>query len=219
MMLFGRFQNIESCCLSSEIREKIIGFYGGSFDPPHYGHLLLAKEMQKIHHLDEIWFCPANLNPHKAGRIPAPALMRLEMLNLAIDEIPSGKIIDIELKREGPSYTVDTLRTLTAEFSDVKFKLILGEDACSSFFKWKEPEEVIRLADPLVGARSSLIFPKDIPGSPKILEALKSGWTPIKFLEISSTEIRRRLKNGEDCSSLLPAKILDFILKNHLYSS
>lgn len=215
MIKDGLCQNIESCSLSS----KLIGFFGGTFDPPHFGHLQLAREMQKIYGLDEIWFCPAKINPFKEKSPPVSGENRVKMLRLIAPEIPDSKIITIELEKEGLSYTIDTLKTLTSTFEKYRFRLILGEDAALDFSKWKDPLQIIELAPPLVGARSSLDFPKNIEGDKPILEALQKGWTPINFLEISSTEVRKRLKKGLDCSHFLPAKVLDFIMKNHLYSS
>jgi nicotinate-nucleotide adenylyltransferase len=178
----------------------VIGLFGGTFDPIHFGHLNLAFEMMERHHLDGIWFIPAYRSPFKPGKTPAEAHYRLEMLRLAIEDIPQFQIVDLELKKEAPSYTVDTLRELVHLNPGVSFRLILGSDTAKEFPQWKEPDEIKALAPPLFGRR-----------------LCSEEGERMKVMEISSTEIRSRLKKGLYCGHLLPAKVLDYIIKNHLY--
>jgi nicotinate-nucleotide adenylyltransferase len=170
---------------------KKIGLLGGSFDPIHFGHLHLAIRMLEHHGLDEILFCPAFCTPFKVNNPPVASVEdRLEMLQLALEEVPQCKITTVEIERKGTSFTVDTLRVLKRP--DVQYHLILTNESFESFSSWKEPCEIKKLAILLIGPRS---FP------------------------ISSTEIRARFKKRLYCGHLIPAKALDYINKNQLYFS
>jgi nicotinate-nucleotide adenylyltransferase len=198
-----------------------IGIYGGTFDPPHYGHLNLALEMAEIHHLKEVWFCPAKINPHKIEQEQeiTPVAHRLEMVQLAIAGIPNFQRIDIEAYAPGYSYTVETLRQLQQQFPDKKFSFIIGDDAISRFFQWREPEQIIQLATLLVGRRSSTpLDMSGLQGDPAICEAIRKGMTQTRLLEISGTEIRRRLSLNRYCKHLAPPNVIDYICHHHLYS-
>lgn len=191
----------------------MIGIFGGTFDPIHYGHINLALEMMEAHHLDEVWFCPANLNPLKLTAHPISVQHRLKMLQLALEDIPGCRINDIELKRPGPSYTIDTLRTLVAQEKS-KFCLIIGDDAASHFPQWRDPAEIVKLVPVFIGRRSLESLPQM---DPAIYETLAKGATETRLMEISGTEIRQRLAQGLYCGHLLPAKVLDYIYANKLY--
>lgn len=168
---------------------KTVGFFGGSFDPIHFGHLSLARHLMEVHNLDEVLFCPAFCSPFKTKNPPfASGFHRLEMLKLALD-LPQFKICDWEIRQEGASYTIDTIRALQTE--GVQFKLLLSEESALHLDQWKGIEELLTLADLLKGPRH---FPT------------------------SSTEIRERLKKNLDCRHLVPAKTLDYIKANRLYS-
>ncbi|KAF3361475.1 putative nicotinate-nucleotide adenylyltransferase [Chlamydiales bacterium STE3] len=195
-----------------------IGFYGGSFDPIHFGHINLAIELKEQGNLDEVWFCPAFLSPGKQT-LPIEGKLRYEMISLALKEIPGFKVIDLELKCFSPSYTVETLRTLKAQFPQHEWFLLLGEDSLNNFLSWKEPEEILSLAKPLVGSRFSHFLNKKLDWSETYLKVFESGWRKIPIFEISSTYVRERLVEGLYCGHLLPRKVLDFINNNQLYSS
>jgi nicotinate-nucleotide adenylyltransferase len=199
--------------------QKKIGVYGGTFDPIHLGHINLALEMLEKRGLDEVWFCPAAINPFKQFEESTPANHRLEMVNRAIASIPQFKVIPNEIEKKTVSYTVDTLRTLTSERKDCHFFLILGEDAVPGFFRWKEPEEIIRLSTLLVGSRFSqnpLNFSEE---NPEIHKAIISGWTQTRLMDIAATDIRSRLKNHLYCVHLLPKEVLDYLTEFGLYFS
>lgn len=198
-----------------------IGFFGGTFDPIHFGHLHLALCLMEVHSLEEIFFCPAHFSPHKS---PFSSLaskeQRLEMVQLAIEPIKKFTALDWEISREGPSYTIDTVRMLLTHAANRGEKiapyLILGEDALVDFSQWKEVEELVSLAPPLVGTRGvNSFFPSNL--DPSLREALEKGKTKIPIMEISSTEIRQRLHQGKYCGYLVPAKVLDYIHRYQLY--
>lgn len=201
---------------------KHVGIYGGTFDPIHFGHLNTAIEIMEYHQLDEVWFCPANRNPHKIDRQSASAHHRLKMLEIALDELSYFGIVANELRREGPSYMIDTLRELREEEKKEaypsQFFLILGEDSLPDFFHWKEPKEIIKIAPPLVARRFVLEKQLELQGDPEIVAALSNGLTPTHIMEISASRIRERVLKGEYIGHLVPAKVVDYISQNHLYS-
>ena len=168
-----------------------IALFGGSFDPIHLGHLQLAMQLFKEHGLDELFFCPAAQSPFKEKPI-ASGEHRKRMVELAIEGIPGFYILLAELSRGGISYTIDTLRLLRKRHPNAELFLILSEESFKEFPQWKDYEEILTLAKPLVGPR------QEVGG-------------------ISSTEIRSLLKKGIDCSFLIPRKTLDYIHSHHLY--
>lgn len=203
---------------------KLIGIYGGSFDPIHFGHLNMAVEMMEAHHLHEVWFCPAGQNPFKQHVAMSPE-HRLNMLRLATEGEPRFKILETEIFKPGPSYTLDTLNELEkieSESTDPNtFALIIGTDAARSFHKWHRPDQIIQLARPLVGRRTDELEESTdeiFEGSPAVVEALRQGMTPTRLMEISSIEIRYRIKKKKYCRHLVPGKVLDYIYSHHLYS-
>ena len=208
----GRFQNIGSCYSLSDM--KRIGFFGGSFDPVHFGHLRMARELKEKKHLDEVWFSPARISPFKLDTPPQSVENRLEMLRLALKDEPGFEIYQEEIRRDGPSYTIDTIENLL-EIEGSRFFLIFSDESVPGFFHWKDAERIVELVPLLIGSRLGGDPPKE--GNENILKAMEKGWTPTSPFNISSTEIRERLAKGEDCSSYVPRNVLDFIYQNHLY--
>jgi nicotinate-nucleotide adenylyltransferase len=193
--------------------KKTIGFYGGTFDPIHFGHLNLAVQLLEIHQLDEVLFCPAYCSPLKSASPPhASPQHRLEMVRIALEGIPHFRITSYEVDRNDPSFTIDTLRMIQGEGrGEVKFRLLLSEEAAIHFDQWKDFRDLIRLAPPLIGTRSS----PSVRSS--LAETLRSGFTQTKIFDVSSTDIRARLKKGRYCGHLVPGKVLDYIRVNGLY--
>lgn len=202
--------------------QELIGVYGGTFDPIHFGHINLAIEMLEKGGFSEIWFCPAQINPHKSSQQPTASVKhRLKMLKLALAGVQRCRILEAEIAREGPSYTIDTLRELIAKEnrrkSPRKLCLIIGEDAVAGFPKWREAEEIVRLVPVFIGRRAQATAPL-LKGSLAIRRALKRGLIETRIMDISSTEVRQRLADGLYCGHLVPAKVLDYIYQNQLYS-
>lgn len=197
---------------------KRVGLLGGTFNPPHFGHLNLARELGEKHRLDEVWWLPTRLNPEKLGEKIVDSSCRLEMVRLAIKDDPYFALCLEELHRPPPSYTVDTLRALHVKYKEVQFFLLLGEDAAARFVEWKEPLEILRLAKVLVGTRPSQEKQMPLEGNSPIFEAIRAGWTPIRQMEISSRSIRERILARRSCSHLVPKFVLDYILSCGLYS-
>lgn len=186
-----------------------IGILGGTFDPIHQGHLLLARAAQKQYQLDKIIFIPALIPPHKTrrrGMTPAP--YRYRMVELALKDVPDFEISNIEFDRPEISYTVETLRALRGKNPQDDFFLIMGADAAAEISTWKEPEEIRKMA--------------------KILAANRPGYdfsaqevSPVKMQEtaLSSSEIREKLAEGSALGkNFLPADVETYIRKMNLYA-
>jgi len=186
----------------------MIGFFGGTFDPVHNGHINLAIELKEKGQLDEVWFCPASASPFKKENDTASGLDRLEMLRLALKDIPYFKILDNEIIRGGHSYTIDTLKSLIQE-TGKKFRLILGEDQIQSFSSWKDFETLIKIARPLVGGRS-------IENS-KLINSEDFEFVRIPLFDISATSVRLRVKNNLYIKHLVSAEVENYILNKGLY--
>jgi nicotinate-nucleotide adenylyltransferase len=183
-----------------------VGLLGGSFDPVHYGHLRAAQWAFETLALGRVLLVPARQSPFK-GPCAASAEDRLAMLNLAAHDNPSLAVEDCELRRVAPSYTVDTLRTLARRSPAVRFTLILGSDAAAGLEKWRDIEEVRRLAEIAIlgrpgGSRTDL---------PVTLLAFEG-------LSISSTRIRATVKEGRSIRYLTPDSVRLYIEEKGLYS-
>jgi nicotinate-nucleotide adenylyltransferase len=191
-----------------------IGFFGGTFDPIHLGHINLAVRIMELKGLDKILFCPANRSPTKQENPPeASANHRLNMLQLALEDVPNCDPYDGEIKRPPPSFTIDTLENLKGELH-----LIVAEDTACGFGEWKEIDRLLEMAPPLVGVRHGL-NPKKMHQLPeKIKLKVEQGICEIPAMDISSSEIRERLKKRLYCGHLLSGKVLDYIHQNTIYS-
>ncbi len=201
-----------------KVKKKKVGFFGGTFDPIHLGHLNLALRIREQQGLDEVLFCPAHLSPAKQHYPPhAVAKHRLNMLQLALENMAHTSIYAKELFRPPPSYTVDTIRSLLKEEKEIELYLILGEDAAQSLHQWKGVETLLSLAPPLVGTRFGKIKKNLHSPLEPISQKIAEGSCLIAAMDIQATEIRERLKNRLYCGHVVPAKVLDYIYQNRLY--
>ena len=198
-----------------------IGIYGGSFNPPHLGHVLAAKEFQRVLKLDRLLLIPAAIPPHKDLPQGSPdAKTRAELVRLAFRDLPFAEVSEIELLREGASYTVDTLRHLRADYPEDELFLCMGTDMLESFSSWRQPEEIVSMAQVAVAYRAD--------GDQGKLQAQvgafgeKFGKKPVlvenDFLEISSTHVRRLLILG-GASQFVSPQVLERIKKDGLYDT
>ena len=189
--------------------------FGGSFDPPHLGHLNLALRIMEQKKLDCILFCPAHCSPGKMESPPqAHGAHRMKMVEIALEGVLNCFPLGSELSRPAPSYTIETLDELEGELF-----LILGEDTIYGLESWKEIERVLEKASPLVGLRHGFESQKLELLPPFIQERVIAGSCKIPAMDISSREIRTRLRNHQFCGHLVQAKVLDYIHQNGLYSS
>lgn len=201
--------------MKTEIKrqEQKIGFFGGTFDPIHFGHLNLAIEVFEKMGLDQILFCPAYIAPHKISTPPvASAKDRYEMVKIAIEDIKNFSIIDEEIVRKGVSYTIDTLQALKEKYPNAKFYLILAQDSMIDFLKWKDYKKILHETTLIIGYRPNS---SEIPQ--ELLDIYNKNLIMTKQFEISSTNIRDRLKRKLYCGHLIPSKVLDYIYKKGLY--
>lgn len=192
-----------------------VGILGGTFDPIHLGHHALAVQLKEARGLDEVWLCPANVNPFKENEGTISVEHRLEMARRAVKNCPFIQVMDHEAKRPPPSFTIDTLNFLKKEYPNDQFALLLGEDAMISFESWKASEEIARNFPLYTGTRltDKMPFFKN-----KIIEkAVAAGWTPLPRFDISATQVRERLKRGAYCGHLLHQEVLDYISDFNLY--
>jgi len=186
----------------------MIGIFGGSFDPVHVGHLIVARAAQEALGLDEVRFVPAGAQPLKRGHL-APPSDRLAMVRAAVAETPGFAVEPLEIQRAGPSYTVETLQTLQARLSGVPLVLLLGADAAREFSKWRDPDGIRRLARVVVLTRDG--------DADRISEGLEVVRVPA--VEISATMIRARVRAGQSIRWLVPDVVADLIAARGLYTS
>lgn len=204
---------------------RTTGILGGSFNPPHRGHLALARTVLDLGLADSVVLVPAAIPPHKALPSQADADTRLRMAMLLASEDDRIGVDDLELRRDGPSYTVDTLRMLRERNPDVAYRLIIGSDLAKTFASWREYHEVLRLAPPLVAERPDDIFggAEDFAGlSTEDKGILVDGRFEMRPVDISSTKVRAFLSEGADDELLLhyiTRPVLDFIRERGLYVS
>jgi nicotinate-nucleotide adenylyltransferase len=199
-----------------------IALFGGSFDPLHLGHLILAEQCREQARLDQVWFVPAATSPLKQHGPVASNRQRLEMLQIGIAGHDAFRVQECELERGGISYTVDTLKQLQTEHPGNEWFLIIGGDSLADFNRWREPAEICQLALPLVYQRPGFVAP---------LDSLRSFATPERFslieqhaitarqIEISSTDLRRRIAAGESVRYLVPRAVEVYLLNQGLYKA
>jgi len=199
-----------------------LGLFGGSFDPVHRGHLELARCCQAAARLDEVWFIPAATQPLKERGPVASDLDRVAMLGLAVVDEPTWRVSEIELGRGGVSYTVDTLRAIQLQQPHAELFFMMGADSLHDFPRWREPEEILKLATPLVVARAGEPPPDftSLGGlcSGDRIEAIRAAQVPMPATPISSSEIRSRAARGESIAELVPPVVRQFIQDQKLYA-
>ena len=189
---------------------SLVGLFGGSFDPIHHGHLIVASAVAEALGLDELRFMPANQQPLKAAEHHSPAADRVAMVELAIAGAAGFALERTELERPGPSYTVDTLRILRAREPDTQFVVLLGADAAAELPRWREPEALLQLARVAVMTR---------PGAPAIQGPAIWRVVPVPAIEISATAVRERVRTGRPVRYWVPDPVADYIAMHRLYLS
>ncbi len=190
-----------------------IGVLGGTFDPPHVGHLIVASEVLDALELDRLLLIPSAAPPHKRGRVHAAAEVRLEMVRAAIAGNPCFAVDDLELRREGESYSVDTLRELRARYGDAELFFVIGVDQLREFESWREPEEVTRLAT-LVAVSREGIDAGEVTGG---AAAFPVRPVPVTRIDLSATDVRRRVREGRSIRYLVPDGVIEVIEREGLY--
>ena len=185
-----------------------IGIYGGTFDPPHIAHLIVAQDALRALQLDHILFVPSAQPPHKQDRSVTPAEVRLALVRAAIAGDARFEVSDIEVRRPGLSFTVDTLRELRANRPADKFVLLLGADQYAEMDSWRDPGEIRRLAELAVMDRDGTgAVPRD--GVQRVL---------VTRIDLSSSAIRELCAEGESIQYLVPDRVRAEIKRRGLYA-
>lgn len=197
-----------------------LGILGGTFDPIHIGHLIIAEEARDRLALDAVLFIPAKVSPLKLQGASAPAEHRCHMVELAIADNPFFYLSRVELERAEPSYTVDTLRALRAFCApQTELFFIMGVDSLSTLKSWRCPQEILRLARIIAVSRPGFqldmeALERDVPGVAQGVELLTTVW-----IGVSSTEIRARLERRQSIKYLVPAPVEAYIREQGLYTT
>ena len=208
----GRSKMANPSAEPEEDRPVRLGVFGGTFDPPHVGHVSLTRELQESGALDEILWIPVGVPPHKPVNPLTSTKLRMEMVRAAVDECAHQSVSDSELLREGPSYTVETLRALRSECPEATPVLIMGSDQFAGLAGWHEAEEVVRLADVCVLPRGGVELATVLP-------PLSVVWSvaDVSPVDVSSSEVRRRVREGRPYRHLVPVGVADIIERESLY--
>ena len=187
-----------------------VGIFGGTFDPIHHGHLITAQSVREIRTLDKIIFIPSFISPHKADVNSASPEHRMNMLKLAVKGIDFFEVSDYEIKKEGISYTIDTLKEFKKKFDELEF--IIGYDNIFKFHTWKNPDEIMKITKILVLKRKSSLPP---PHEDKYVKSAL--FVETRGIEISATDIREKVKQGIPIHYLVPEKVKEYIYSFNLY--
>ncbi|MDG1874648.1 MAG: nicotinate-nucleotide adenylyltransferase [Mariniblastus sp.] len=199
-----------------------IGVFGGSFDPIHLGHLILAENCREQANLDQVLFIPCAVSPHKKDGAHSTSRQRIEMIELALSGHESFVLSKLEIDRGEISYTVDTLSELLAAHPDDELFLLMGDDSLESFPNWREPKKIVELATPLVVNR---------PGSGNVdLSVLESYVDQERYklfqsmiissprIEISSSQIRKRVRDNQSIRFLVPRSVEKYVETQKLFT-
>ena len=213
-----------------------IGLFGGSFNPVHIGHLRAAEEIKELLKLDKIIFIPTSVHPLKKSRNIPDGKKRYQMLKLAVSGNPDFEVSDIELKRKGPSYTIDTLKYFSKKYRSKEFYFILGTENLSNIDKWKQFQELFQYSNFAIMKRpgvkfnnSKSVIPSKLRRMFKFIESSdditvyehKSSkeliFVNIRGIRISSTRVRKLIKDKKSVRYFIPNNLNTYILKNKLY--
>ena len=198
-----------------------IGIYGGTFSPPHNGHIAAAKAFMEQMWLDFLFVIPAAVPPHKEMECPVSAADRYRMTQLAFEGIEGVYVSDMEIRRGGKSYTVDTLRELSGE--DRRLFLLCGTDMMLTLDEWHEADEIFRLCYPVYTRREkdplldNIIIKKIAEYQEKYGKIVRK--IQMEPFVVSSHDIRKKIEAGESLEDLIPPSVANYIFDNHLYGS
>ena len=200
---------------------KKIGILGGSFDPVHWGHLLLAETCREQCGLDAIWFLPASTPPHKLRQQLSSAAHRVAMLQLAIAGHTALRVSTVEIDRGGVSYTVQTLAELNERYPQDEFFFLMGADSLQDLPTWYQPQEICRLAIPVVVRRAGASEPDlDVlraVTTPERLASMRAHQAQMPLIELSSTAIRQAVAAGRSIRYQTPRAVEKYIQAQGLY--
>ena len=196
-----------------------LGLFGGTFDPVHWGHLLMAEQCREQCRLDQVWLLPAGSPPHKTGAEISTGKQRAEMLEFAIAGHEAFLVNRMELDREGKTYTVDTLRQLQAERPEDELFFIIGGDSLNDLPAWREPEEIAERATIVAVNRGDRPLPSRDELKKHLGEkiAARVELVTMPGIDLSSTDIRRRVREGKSIRYMVPRAVEVYIAEHGLY--
>ncbi|TMC11479.1 MAG: nicotinate (nicotinamide) nucleotide adenylyltransferase [Chloroflexi bacterium] len=195
-----------------------LGVMGGTFDPIHLGHVAMAEAGADCAGLDRVLLIPAGVPPHRAAAT-APAGDRLAMARLAAAGHPRLEVSDIELRRAGPSYTADTLRALARERPGAELHLLLGWDAARELHAWHAPDEVLRLARPVVVSRPGYPVPTERDLAAAGIEPTWAILCDVRTPDVESTDVRRLVEHGSSLAGLVDPAVEVYLKRHRLYAA
>ena len=200
-------------------KKNKIGIMGGTFDPIHIGHLILAQSAYEQLSLDKVLFIPSGKPPHKPNRTGASDEDRVAMTRLAIADNPAFELCLIEMNSTTPTYTYLTLKRLYEENPDDEYYFILGEDSLIDFLTWKKPEDIVKYCHIVCGIRPGLTDEKPDAIIEKTRSVIEGDYIMITspLIEISSCEIRSRYRDGKSIRYYVPSKVAEYIERNSVY--
>jgi nicotinate-nucleotide adenylyltransferase len=194
-----------------------VGILGGTFNPPHLGHLIAAQEAYRELDLDQVMLIPAGIPPHKpVDDEPGPE-HRLELCRLAVGDDERFAVSDLELRRNGPSFTVDTLKLLRSQSPSDDLYLILGGDIAAGLPKWHEPEQVLELATVAIAKRRGTAKAAVDDALAQLKGGERARFFQMPRIEISSTMVRRRVRAGQPIRYFVPDGVMHYIERHGLY--
>ena len=194
-----------------------IGLFGGSFNPPHRGHLHLAESVHEALGLNEVWLIPSKISRHRSMAAYAPERDRFEMCRLAAEEYPWLRAEDYELRQEQVSYTFYTVEHFTEERPEDEFFLLMGSDMLLSFTTWHCWQEILRRVTLAGIAREEGEYERLEAAAEELRQYGRIEIVHVDSFTVSSTKIRELVKNSQDCSCYLPKKIVQYIRMQKLY--
>jgi nicotinate-nucleotide adenylyltransferase len=198
-----------------------IGLYGGTFDPIHLGHLILAETCREQCRLDQVVFIPAGNPPHKQGHELTNGAQRADMVEFAVAGYPEFVVNRSEIKKAGPSYTIETLQTFRQDHPDDELFLLMGSDSLNEFLLWKEPREIATLASLIVVNRGRIAPPNLGPLVPHLgadaVDRIRCITMP--GIDLSASELRDRARNEQSLRYLTPRAVERFIVEHKVYQA
>jgi nicotinate-nucleotide adenylyltransferase len=197
----------------------IFGILGGTFDPIHFGHLVLAENAREACNLSKVVFVPAAVPPHKIGEVSTSAENRLNMVKLAIRDNPWFEVSTVEIERNGPSYTIDTIKELTTQGHGEQAVLIVGFDSLLELYTWKDYQEILNQVKFITAFRPGYPVLKNKSNWPAFLEPFRRQITILEapLLDISSTWLRVELMYERSIRYLAPDPVIEYIRQKRLY--
>lgn len=196
-----------------------IGIFGGTFSPPHNGHMYIAREAMKSARLDKMIFVPCGNPYHKTSRVTVEAYHRFEMVRLAIEDEPGFEICDIEMRSNEPSYTAETLERLKRLFPNDRLCLLVGGDSLIDMEGWYAPKKIFEMAEVIAAKRGGIDSAEVDAAADRYRKKYKAVVTviDIKPFEMSASDIRKRLAAGAETEASVSKKVLDYIKKTKIY--